>query len=131
MTDFVFMVKNSSYMFITGPDVIAEVTHEEVSKEALGGAMTHNSTSGVAHFASRSDTECLARIRRLLSFLPSNNSEQPPVASTSDAPLRGGQASLEVLGEAAVAGRGADPVNAAQISCEFELSFVRIARYVE
>ncbi|MCP4899267.1 MAG: methylmalonyl-CoA carboxyltransferase [bacterium] len=84
ITDFVFMVEETSYMFVTGPDVIKTVTHEEVTKEKLGGAMTHNSTSGVAHFASRSDTECLAHIRRLLGFLPSNNAEHPPVRKTDD-----------------------------------------------
>jgi len=84
ITDFVFMVEQTSYMFVTGPEVIRTVTHEEVTKEKLGGAMTHNSTSGVAHFACHSDTECLALIRRLLSYLPSNNGEQPPVVQTSD-----------------------------------------------
>jgi propionyl-CoA carboxylase beta chain len=84
ITDFVFMVESTSYMFVTGPEVIKTVTHEEVTKEKLGGAMTHNSVSGVAHFASTSDTECLAAIRKLLSFLPSNNSEQPQVGSTTD-----------------------------------------------
>ncbi len=84
ITDFVFMVEDTSYMFVTGPDVIKTVTHEEVTKEKLGGAMTHNSVSGVAHFASSGDTECLAQVRRLLSFLPSNNSERPPVVETGD-----------------------------------------------
>ncbi len=84
ITDFVFMVENTSYMFVTGPEVIKTVTHEEVTKEKLGGAMTHNSVSGVAHFASRSDTECLGMIRRLLSFIPSNNAESPPARTTSD-----------------------------------------------
>jgi propionyl-CoA carboxylase beta chain len=84
ITDFVFMVEDTSYMFVTGPDVIKTVTHEEVTKEKLGGAMTHNSLSGVAHFASRGDTECLAQIRKLLSYLPSNNSERPPVSASSD-----------------------------------------------
>jgi propionyl-CoA carboxylase beta chain len=84
ITDFVFMVERSSYMFVTGPEVIKTVTHEEVTKEKLGGAMTHNSVSGVAHFAAGSDTECLAGIRRLLSYLPSNNAEQPPLEPTAD-----------------------------------------------
>ncbi len=84
ITDFVFMVEETSYMFVTGPEVIRTVTHEEVTKEKLGGAMTHNSVSGVAHFAARSDTECLAMIRRLLSFLPQNNMEKAPVVATSD-----------------------------------------------
>ena len=78
ITDFIAMVKNSSYMFITGPDVIRTVTHEEVTKEALGGAETHNQTSGVAHFATENDEDCLRVIRELLSFLPSNNLEDPP-----------------------------------------------------
>ena len=84
ITDFNIMVKNTSYMFITGPDVIKTVTHQEVSKEELGGAMTHNSVSGVAHFAAENDEECLVLIRELLSFLPSNNLEDPPRAATSD-----------------------------------------------
>jgi propionyl-CoA carboxylase beta chain len=78
------MVEKTAYMFVTGPEVIKTVTHEEVTMEKLGGAMTHNSVSGVAHFASRSDTECLASIRKLLSFLPSNNAEKPPVMDCSD-----------------------------------------------
>src|SRR6187200_526854 len=73
ITDFVVMVRNSSYMFITGPDVLKTVTHEEVSKEELGGAMTHNERSGVAHFAVDDDRECIALLRELLSYLPSNN----------------------------------------------------------
>jgi propionyl-CoA carboxylase beta chain len=84
ITDFVFMVHKTSYMFITGPDVIRTVTHEEVSKSELGGATTHSSKSGVAHFASASEEECLTEIRRLLSFLPSNNLEDPPRMETSD-----------------------------------------------
>src|SRR5947208_15567846 len=73
ITDFILMVKDTSYMFVTGPDVIRTVTHEEVTMNELGGAVTHNSTSGVAHFAVVDDRECLATIRELLSFLPSNN----------------------------------------------------------
>src|SRR3954451_5678063 len=84
ITDFVFMVKDTSYMFVTGPDVLRTVTHEEVSKEELGGAMTHNATSGVAHFAADDDRECLALIRDLLSFMPSNNLDDPPRARTGD-----------------------------------------------
>jgi propionyl-CoA carboxylase beta chain len=84
ITDFTIMVKNTSYMFVTGPDVIKTVTHEEVSKEELGGAMTHNATSGVAHFVSRDDADCCAMIRELLSFLPSNNLEDPPKLPTND-----------------------------------------------
>ncbi len=86
ITDFVFMVEDTSYMFVTGPEVIKTVTHEEVTKEKLGGAMTHNSVSGVAHFAAKGDVECLAHIRRLLSFLPANNAERPPVVETDDTP---------------------------------------------
>ncbi|MBK7597419.1 MAG: methylmalonyl-CoA carboxyltransferase [Acidobacteria bacterium] len=78
ITDFTLMVKNTSYMFITGPDVIKTVTHEDVTKEELGGAMTHNATSGVAHFATENEEDCLRMIRELLSFMPSNNMEDPP-----------------------------------------------------
>ena len=84
ITDFVFMVKGSSYMFVTGPDVIKAVTHEEVSFEELGGAATHGTTSGVAHFAAESEDECLALIRELMTFLPQNNAEDPPVRPTMD-----------------------------------------------
>jgi len=84
ITDFIFMTKDSSYMFVTGPDVIKTVTHEEVTKEELGGALTHNSTSGVAHFVAGGDQECLAMIRELLSFLPSNNVDDPPRRATTD-----------------------------------------------
>src|SRR6266705_861960 len=88
ITDFIFMTRETSYMFVTGPDVIKTVTHEEVSKQELGGAMTHNATSGVAHFVTRDDADCLAMIRELLSFLPSNNLDDPPRRTTSDAPAR-------------------------------------------
>ena len=84
LTDFTFMVDQTSQMFITGPQVIKTVTGEEVSAEALGGAMTHNSVSGVAHFMSANDEVCIAEIRRLLDFLPSNNMENPPVFETGD-----------------------------------------------
>src|SRR5206468_356978 len=84
ITDFVVMVKNTSYMFVTGPDVIRAVTHEEVSFEELGGAATHGTTSGVAHFAAEGEEECLALIRELVTFLPQNNTEDPPVRPTSD-----------------------------------------------
>ena len=77
LTDFTFMVEGVSYMFITGPDVIKTVTHEDVTKEALGGAMTHNSVSGVAHFLAHDDRECLAMIRELMSYLPKNNLDAP------------------------------------------------------
>ena len=88
MTDYVFMVKNSSYMFITGPEVIKAVTGENITFEDLGGAMTHNEKSGVAHFACESDEDALQQIRRLLSFLPANNMEDPPLVQTGDAPNR-------------------------------------------
>ncbi len=84
ITDFNIMVKDSSYMFITGPDVIKTVTHEEVSKEELGGAMTHNRISGVAHFAADSDEMALQMVRELLSFIPSNNMDDPPRVTSTD-----------------------------------------------
>lgn len=84
ITDFNVMVKNTSYMFITGPDVIKTVTHEEVTKDELGGAMTHNSKSGVAHFAADSDEHALRLTRELISFIPSNNMENPPFVPTED-----------------------------------------------
>jgi propionyl-CoA carboxylase beta chain len=84
ITDFILMTRDTSYMFVTGPDVIKTVTHEEVTKQELGGAMTHNATSGVAHFISRDDGECCAMIRELFSFLPSNNLDDPPRRSTND-----------------------------------------------
>ena len=84
ITDFIFMTRDTSYMFVTGPDVIKTVTHEEVTKQELGGAMTHNATSGVAHFVSADDADCLAMIRELMSFLPSNNLEDPPRRPSSD-----------------------------------------------
>src|SRR5450631_2813277 len=84
ITDFIVMVDKTSYMFVTGPDVIRTVTHEEVTKEALGGASTHNEISGVAHFMAEDDAECLAMVRELLSFLPANNLEDPPRRVTSD-----------------------------------------------
>ncbi|MCC6862584.1 MAG: methylmalonyl-CoA carboxyltransferase [Bryobacterales bacterium] len=84
ITDFVFMVENTSYMFVTGPDVIRTVTHEDVTKERLGGAMTHNSMSGVGHFIAHDDTECLAMIRKLLEYLPQNNRDDPPRKACSD-----------------------------------------------
>ena len=84
ITDFIAMVDKTSYMFVTGPDVIKTVTHEEVTKEQLGGAMTHNSTSGVAHFMSHNDEECLLLIRELFSFLPSNNLEEAPRRPSND-----------------------------------------------
>ena len=88
LTDFVFMVDQTSKMFITGPDVIKTVTGEVVTGEALGGATTHNKTSGVAHFMAKSDQECIQQIKRLLSFLPSNWKEQPPEVDLGDNPYR-------------------------------------------
>jgi len=88
ITDFTVMVRNTSYMFVTGPDVIKTVTHENVTKDELGGAMTHNATSGVAHFAAADDRECLLLLRDLLSFLPSNNLDDPPRVASSDEPDR-------------------------------------------
>lgn len=84
LTDFIYMVKNTSQMFITGPAVIKSVTAEEVTAEQLGGAMTHNSTSGVAHFAADTEEDCLEQIRYLLSFLPSNNMDDAPERATND-----------------------------------------------
>ncbi|MBI1358009.1 MAG: methylmalonyl-CoA carboxyltransferase [Acidobacteria bacterium] len=96
ITDFVFMVDQTSYMFVTGPDVIKTVTHEEVTKDELGGAATHNGRSGVAHFQAPDDATCLKMIRELLSFLPSNNVDDPPVKPTSDPPDRA-DAALDAL----------------------------------
>ncbi|EKP93956.1 acetyl-CoA carboxylase, carboxyltransferase component (subunits alpha and beta) [Thermaerobacter subterraneus DSM 13965] len=88
ITDFVFMVEGTSQMFITGPDVIKTVTGEEISFEELGGAATHTTRSGVAHFYARDERECLGLIRHLLSYLPSNNLEEPPLLDTGDPPGR-------------------------------------------
>ncbi len=88
LTDFVFMVKNTSQMFITGPAVIKSVTAEEVTAEALGGAMTHNSISGVAHFIAEDEEDCINQIKYLLDFLPSNNMEEAPLVDTGDDPHR-------------------------------------------
>jgi propionyl-CoA carboxylase beta chain len=84
ITDFTIMVRDTSYMFITGPDVIKTVTHEEVTKEKLGGAMTHNAISGVAHFAAADDRDALQTVRDLLAFLPANNRDDPPESPTDD-----------------------------------------------
>src|SRR5688572_18632023 len=88
ITDFIYMVRGTSYMFVTGPNVVKTVTHEDVTMEALGGADTHNTKSGVAHFAVDDDEACLAAIRRLLSFLPQNNVDDPPLRASKDAPDR-------------------------------------------
>jgi len=96
ITDFTVMVKDTSYMFITGPDVIKAVTHQEVTKEELGGAMTHNQTSGVAHFAAETEEDCLRLVRELLSFLPSNNLDDPP-RRNSDDPADRADAALDTI----------------------------------
>src|SRR6185312_9465439 len=88
ITDFILMVEGTSYMFITGPDVIKAVTHEEVTKEDLGGAATHAEKSGVAHLTARDDRTCIAQVRELLSYIPSNNVEDPPFRDTGDPPAR-------------------------------------------
>ncbi len=88
LTDFIFMVRNSSYMFVTGPDVVKTVTHEEVTQEQLGGANAHSEKSGVCHVASDSEADTLYRIRKLMSFIPQNNMEDPPYKSNGDDPLR-------------------------------------------
>jgi propionyl-CoA carboxylase beta chain len=88
ITDFTVMVRDTSYMFVTGPDVVKTVTHEDVTKEQLGGAATHNEKSGVAHFAVDDDRQCLALLRALLSYLPSNNVDPAPVHTTDDDPER-------------------------------------------
>lgn len=88
ITDFIIMAKNTSYMFVTGPDVVKSVTHEEVTAEQLGGAGTHNEISGVAHFAADSEDHALFMVRTLMSFIPSNNMEEPPRIPTKDDPLR-------------------------------------------
>ncbi len=88
ITDFIFMVEQSSYMFITGPDVIRTVLREEITMEELGGARTHNTISGTAHFAAKNDTECLDQIKEFLQFVPQNNVEDPPVVKCTDDPNR-------------------------------------------
>ena len=84
MTDFIFMVKDTSYMFVTGPDVLKTVTHEEVSHEELGGASTHTKKSGVADLAFENDVEALFQLRRFMGFLPSSNKESPPIRTSED-----------------------------------------------
>src|SRR6202451_4703373 len=88
MTDFIFMVKDSSYMFVTGPEVVKTVTHETVTQEELGGAVTHTTKSGVADLAFENDIEALLQLRRFLDFLPASNREKPPVRPTEDSPDR-------------------------------------------
>ncbi len=101
ITDFNVMVKDTSYMFITGPDVIKTVTHEDVTKDELGGAMTHNARSGVAHFAADNDEHALRITRELLSFIPSNNMDDPPFAATDDPHDRADEALNTVVPESA------------------------------
>src|SRR5499427_36276 len=84
ITDFIYMARGTSYMFVTGPNVVKTVTHEDVTMEELGGADTHASVSGVAHFAVKSEVECLHRIRHLFEFIPQNNAEDPPHKPTQD-----------------------------------------------
>src|SRR5271166_2704917 len=96
LTDFVFMVAGTSYMFVTGPDVIKTVTHEDVTKEKLGGSMTHNSVSGVAHFLSHDDEDCLRRIRELMQFLPQNNVDGAPARASND-PIDRADPALDTL----------------------------------
>ena len=96
MTDFIFMVKDSSYMFVTGPDVVKTVTHEEVTHEELGGAVTHTSKSGVADLAFENDVEALLELRRFIDFLPASNREKPPTRPTKD-PAERAEASLDTL----------------------------------
>src|ERR671914_100017 len=97
MTDFTFMVSETSHMFITGPEVIKAVTGEEVTQEELGGAMSHASKSGVAHFVAASDEDCLAQVRYLLSFIPSNNFESPPYFPPTDDPMRSCDELLDLI----------------------------------
>ena len=97
ITDFVVMVEDSSYMFLTGPDVIRTVMHEEVTAQDLGGAAVHNARSGVAHFATADDRACIALVRELMSFLPSNNKEDPPRLEPSDDPERADEAIDDIV----------------------------------
>lgn len=99
LTDFIFMVRNSSYMFVTGPDVVKTVTHEEVDFEELGGADVHASTSGVCHYAAENESDCLFMIRTLLSYLPQNNLEDPPFIATTDDRLRTEEALDSIIPE--------------------------------
>jgi propionyl-CoA carboxylase beta chain len=96
LTDFIFMVERTSHMFITGPDVIKTVTHEDVTKERLGGAETHNSVSGVAHFLAHDDAECLRMVRGLLSYVPGNNQDDAPVEASDD-PVERADPALDTL----------------------------------
>jgi propionyl-CoA carboxylase beta chain len=97
ITDFIYMVQGTSYMFVTGPNVVKTVTHEDVSMEGLGGASTHASTSGVAHFACQTEIECMQRIRRLLDYVPQNNLEDPPRRNTDDRFDRADEELLDIV----------------------------------
>jgi propionyl-CoA carboxylase beta chain len=97
ITDFIVMVRDTSFMFVTGPDVIKTVTHEEVTKESLGGALAHNQKSGVAHFAAENEQSSLLLTRELLSYLPSNNAEDPPTTPCDDDPARADEALKSVV----------------------------------
>ena len=97
ITDFVYMVRGTSYMFVTGPGVVKTVTHEDIDMEGLGGADLHASTSGVAHFACDSEPECLAAVRGLMAYLPQNNTEVPPSQATDDPPDHKDEKLLEVV----------------------------------
>ena len=97
ITDFIFMVEETSYMFVTGPSVLKAVTHEDVTFEELGGAMVHNSTSGVAHFACPSEPDCIRMLRQLISYIPSNNLEDPPRVNPTDLPSRSEEALNSII----------------------------------
>ncbi|RKZ30754.1 methylmalonyl-CoA carboxyltransferase, partial [bacterium] len=99
MTDFIFMVKDTSYMFITGPDVVKTVTHEDITFDGLGGADVHAKKSGVAHFTAKNDEECIFQIRRLFEYIPLNNLEDPPHAPTDDPPDREDESLNEIVPE--------------------------------
>ena len=88
LTDFIFMVKGSSYMFVTGPDVVKSVTSEDVSQEDLGGASVHSATSGVCHYVAENEADCMFLIRKMLGYIPQNNMEDPPFVKSIDDPLR-------------------------------------------
>src|SRR3546814_20533903 len=99
MTDFIFIVKHSSYMFVTGPDVVKTVTHEEVTAEDLGGAVTHTGKSGVADLAFEDDIEALIQLRRFMELLPASNRETPPVLPTEDPIQIGKETGREKVGK--------------------------------
>jgi len=97
ITDFIFMVEETSYMFVTGPNVLKAVTHEDVTFEELGGARVHNSTSGIAHFACPSEPDCIRMVRQLMSYIPSNNLEDPPRITPTDSPKRSEEALNSII----------------------------------